>query len=166
MTSPATRPTTRAWLVWAVMGVVAVACLALATTRTSGPLTPEDRVNAVAKAIKCPTCQGESVADSNAPSSREIRRDIADRLMRGETGDQIRAFYADSYGEAILLTPSRSGITSLVWVLPVVAMMGAAAGLVVAFRRWKGAGDLHASDDDRVMVEQALADFESRERSR
>lgn len=166
MTTPATRPTSRAWIVWAMMGVVAVACLALATTRTSGPLTPEDRVNAVAKTIKCPTCQGESVADSNAPSSREIRSDVADRLTRGETGDEIRAFYAASYGEAILLTPSRSGVTSIVWVLPVLAVVSAAAGLFVAFRRWRGAGELHASDEDRALVEQALADFESRERPR
>ena len=82
------------WIAYAVMGIIAITCLVIATTRTAGPFTAEDRVNSVAKTIKCPTCQGESVADSNASASREIRSDIADRLTRGETDDQIRAVYA------------------------------------------------------------------------
>ena len=71
MSSPPASRSTRTWLVYVVLAVIALSCLVIASTRTPGPLTPEDRVNAVAKTIKCPTCQGESVADSNAPASRE-----------------------------------------------------------------------------------------------
>jgi len=164
--SVSATPRTRRGIAYFGLALIAAACLAVGASRTHGPTTAEDRVNDVAKTIKCPTCQGESVADSNAPASREIRRDIADRLARGETGDQIRAYYASTpYGEAILLTPSGSGVTSVVWVLPVVVLAGAIAGLVVAFRRWRGSGALHASDDDRAVVEQALAELESSRRS-
>ena len=128
------------WLGYVIMAVIAVTCLAIGTVRTSGPYSVEDRINAVAKTIKCPTCQGESVADSNAPTSREIRDDIAERLTRGESPDDIRAFYVNSYGDEILLTPSGSGVTAVVWVLPVLVLVGAIAGLVVAFRRWRGTG--------------------------
>jgi cytochrome c-type biogenesis protein CcmH len=138
------------------MAVIAVASLMIGASRTAAPETPEDHINAVAKTIKCPTCQGESVADSNAPTSQEIRRDIADRLNRGETDDQIRGFYAASYGQSILLTPSGSGVTALVWVLPVVVLVGAVAGLGVAFRRWRARGELHATADDRELVARAL----------
>jgi cytochrome c-type biogenesis protein CcmH len=155
------RRPTHSWLVYAVMGVIAITCLAIGTVRTSGPFTAEDRVNNVAKTIKCPTCQGESVADSNASASREIRADLADRLTRGETGDQIRAYYADRYGEAILLTPSGSGVTAVVWVLPVLVLVGAVAGLIVAFRRWRGSGEFRATDEDRAIVERALADLDA-----
>lgn len=153
----------RGWMGYVVMAVIAVTCLAIGTVRTTGPYTTEDRINAVAKTIKCPTCQGESVADSNASTSREIRDDIAARLQRGESPDQIRAFYADAYGDQILLTPSASGVTSLVWVLPVLALVGAGAGLVVAFRRWRGPAAARATDADRELVERALADFDARE---
>ena len=112
------------WWPYVVMGVILIVCLAIAAGRSAGPETAEDRINAVAETIKCPTCQGESVADSNAPSSRQIRDDIADRLSRGESPDQIRAFYAQSYGDAILLTPSATGLASVVWVVPVVALVG------------------------------------------
>lgn len=146
------------WLPYVVLGAIALACLLLATTRDPGPATAEDRVNAVAQTIKCPTCQGESVADSSAPTSREIRADIAERLARGETPEEIRAFYADSYGSAILLTPSGRGVTALVWVLPVVALAAAVAGLVWAFRRWRLASTSRPSDDDRALVERARAE--------
>lgn len=146
------------WLPYLVLGAVAVGCLVVAGLRSAGPVTAEDRVNDVAKTIKCPTCQGESVADSNAPTSREIRRDIADRLARGETPDQVRAAYADSYGPAILLTPSASGVTSLVWVLPVVALVAAVVGLVVVFRRWRGRVPAPVTDEDRSVVERARAE--------
>jgi cytochrome c-type biogenesis protein CcmH len=161
MSTAQTSRGSRTWLVYAVLAVVALSCLVIASARTPGPLTPEDRVNSVAKTIKCPTCQGESVADSNAPASREIRRDIADRLSRGESADQIRAFYATSYGEAILLTPSRSGVTSVVWVLPVVVLVGAVTALVVAFRRWRSSSTLRATADDRAVVAQALAELDA-----
>jgi cytochrome c-type biogenesis protein CcmH len=154
------RSTTAAWL---VLACVAAAAIVLGTMRDSAPATTEDRINAVAETIKCPTCQGESVADSNAPTSREIRRDIADRLGRGESPDEIRASYADNYGDAILLTPSSGGLTSLVWILPVVAAVSAIAGLVVAFRRWRGPV-AHASDADRALVARALDEYEHRDR--
>jgi cytochrome c-type biogenesis protein CcmH len=149
---------------WFVLAGVALLCIVIGATRSPAPATTEDRINAVAKTIKCPLCQGESVADSNAPTSREIRRDIADRLGRGETPDQIRAFYAGSYGDAILLTPSSSGLTSVVWILPVVAAAAAVAGLVVAFRRWR-APTGRLTDDDRVLVARALDEYERRGRS-
>jgi cytochrome c-type biogenesis protein CcmH len=144
------------------MGCIAAAAIFVGAMREPAPATTEDRINAVAKTIKCPTCQGESVADSNAPTSREIRRDIADRMARGETPDEIRAAYADNYGDEILLTPSSTGLASAVWILPVVAAVLAIAGLVVAFRRWRGPVT-HASDADRALVARALDDFGRRE---
>jgi cytochrome c-type biogenesis protein CcmH len=146
------------WLPYVVMGVIAIVCLVTAAGRSGAPESAEDRVNAVAETIRCPTCQGESVADSNAPSSRDIRTDIADRLSRGETAEQIRSYYAQSYGDAILLTPRASGVASLVWIVPVVALVVTATGLIVVFRRWRRTGDLHANESDRQRVHEALAD--------
>lgn len=153
------RPARRvSWLPYAVLGAIASACLVVATTRDPGPVTAEDRVHAVAQTIKCPTCEGESVADSSAPTSREIRADIAERLARGETPEEIRAFYADSYGSAILLTPSGRGVAAFVWVLPVVALAAAVAGLVWAFRRWRLASTPRPTDEDRALVERARSE--------
>jgi cytochrome c-type biogenesis protein CcmH len=143
-------------LLWGVLLVVLVAALVVGSVGTVGDRTAQDRVTDVARTIKCPTCQGESVADSNAEVSKAIRRDIADRVTQGQTDEEIRAYYVSRYGEAVLLTPSASGATAAIWVLPVLFVAGAVAGLVVVFRRWRRRPDVHPSAADRTVVEQAL----------
>jgi cytochrome c-type biogenesis protein CcmH len=152
---------TRERFLWGLMLVVLVTALAIGAVGTVGDRTAQDRVTDVSRTIKCPTCQGESVADSNAEVSKTIRRDIAERVSQGQTDEQIRAYYVSRYGEAILLTPSASGATATIWVLPVLFAVGAVAGLVVVFRRWQRRPDVHASAADRTLVEQALRDADA-----
>lgn len=146
------------WLAWGLLVVVVGAVLVVGTVRDPGPQTPQDRVTAIARTIKCPTCQGEAVSDSNAAVSREIRVDIAARVAAGESDDQIRSYYVSTYGGEILLTPSSSGVGALVWVLPVVVVVVAAAGLVLVFRRWRTEPTSEATDDDRAVVARAIND--------
>lgn len=149
---------------WGLLALIVVAALVVGSMRQAGPSNDAERVRAIAKTIKCPTCQGESVADSDAGPSKEIRRDIAERVQRGETDDQIRSYYADRYGDQILLTPPRSGLGALVWVIPVVVVVVAAAGLAIVFRRLRSQERLEATDADRELVELALRDRKDRDR--
>jgi cytochrome c-type biogenesis protein CcmH len=136
--------------------VVVVAVLSVATFTTRSAPTAQDRVNNISFTIKCPVCAGESVAVSNAPASLEIRKEIAEQVQQGQTDEQIRSYYAAKYGEAILLTPSASGINALVWILPVVALALAIAGLIIAFRRWSTSDFDSATDADREIVAAAM----------
>jgi cytochrome c-type biogenesis protein CcmH len=147
----------RAWLPWAVLFVVVIGFLAYGSQGTTGEMTAQDRVTNLARTIKCPTCSGESSAESNAPSSQEVRRDIALRVEQGQSDDDIRGYYASRYGEDILLTPPSSGLGALVWVIPVVAGAAAVLGLVLVFRRWQQeARAATVSDADRSLVDEAL----------
>jgi cytochrome c-type biogenesis protein CcmH len=122
---------------WALMAVVLVAVLAVATFGDAGGRTAEERVLAVAETIKCPTCRSQSAADSDAPASQAIRAEILRRIDAGDSDDEIRDYFASRYGEQILLTPRSSGAVGLVWILPVVGLVAAAAGLTWAFLRWR-----------------------------
>ena len=126
----------RRWGSWVVLVVVVVAALVVGTTDT-GARTEEERIDAIASSVRCPTCRGQSVADSDAIAAENVRREIARRVGEGESDDDIRDALAARFGDGIILTPSRSGITGLVWVLPVAGAVIALAGLVFAFRRWK-----------------------------
>ena len=55
-----------------------------------------------------------------------------------------------------MLTPASTGASSLVWILPVVALVFAIAGLGVAFRRWHASSQGEISDADRRLVEAAM----------
>ncbi len=120
-----------------------LALVSLAVLLTLGSLdnqanpTDAERAASIARSLRCPQCAGESVAESNVSVAREIRADIARRVDAGQSDEQIRAAYAALYGEAILLTPPASGLGSLVWILPAVVGVTAAAALGFAFRRWR-----------------------------
>jgi len=153
----------RVWGPWALLVVVVIAVLSVATFTSRSAPTAADRVNNISFTVKCPVCAGESVAVSNAPASLEIRKEIAEQVQQGQTDEQIRSYYAAKYGEAILLTPSASGINALVWILPVVALALAMAGLGIAFRRWSVAPTERATDADRELVATAMAGDASNE---
>lgn len=147
----------RVWGPWVALLVVVVAVLSVATFTSRSAPTAQDRVNAISATVRCPKCAGESVAVSNSPASVEIRKEIAEQVQRGQSDDQIRAYYASKYGEAVLLTPSAEGLNALVWILPVVALALAIAGLAIAFRRWSTATVDTATDADRRLVAAAMA---------
>jgi cytochrome c-type biogenesis protein CcmH len=123
-------------LSYGLMAIVLAAAL-LVGTRSSGPTDPLDRAHALEQTIKCPTCRGQSVAESDAAASKAIRTEIARRITEGQSDGQIRDYFAAQYGEDILLRPASSGWGGLVWVLPVATIVLAAAGLGFAFWRWR-----------------------------
>jgi cytochrome c-type biogenesis protein CcmH len=139
-------------LSWAAAIVVLAGALALGTFGDRGGGTQQERVFELANQVKCPQCAGQTVADSDTASAREIRQEIAADLQEGKSDDEVLAELAQSYGDGLILTPTSSGVTGLVWVLPVVLGVAALAGLVVAFRRWSGVAAYHATDADRELV--------------
>lgn len=143
-------------LSWLAVAVVVSVALLIGATGDTGPRSQQERVYEIAATIKCPQCSGESVAESDAPISRQIRSEIAEGLQTGKDPDQIRAEIAAGYEEDIRLDPSAEGVTGLVWVLPVAAFVVVSAGLVVVFRRWSRQARVHPTEDDQRIVDDAL----------
>jgi len=96
----------------------------------------EARTAAVASTLRCPVCQGESIQDSPAELAQQMRDVVRDRLRAGEAPDEIRAYFVSKYGEWILLEPTASGLNVLLYVLPVLLVIGGLAFVVVLVRRW------------------------------
>lgn len=117
------------------------------------PRTPEDRVAAIARTVRCPTCQGQSAAESDAPASLAIRGVIDRQLRAGDNATVIRAYLADRYGPDILLQPPASGATILIWLLPVAALLVGATLVAFAIRRRP---QTTVTPDDQMLVDEAL----------
>lgn len=88
-----------------------------------------EREHAIASSLRCPTCQGLSVADSGSPLAQSMREIIAERVAAGESDRAVRAHFVDRYGSWVLLAPPAESGGWLVWVTPVVAVV---VGLAVA----------------------------------
>lgn len=145
----------RVWLSWGVMALLLLVGLIVALQPDDSARTPEDRVFAIARTTKCPTCRSQSVAESEAPIAKEIRADIARRVEAGDTDEEIRAFLRSRFGEEVELRPSSSGVTGLIWVIPVVAFAIGAAALALVFLRWRRLETVEATAEDRELVDRA-----------
>lgn len=145
-------------VLWVLLFAAAASVLAFAALDTSSaPSDNAERASALAGQFACPVCQGQSIAESDVPIAREIRREIRTRLDQGQTDDQIRQYLVGQYGENIDLRPKATGVTGLVWIIPVVGVVCAFAGLAAVFRRWRREEQRSASDADRALVERARA---------
>ncbi|MGH9113316.1 MAG: cytochrome c-type biogenesis protein [Acidimicrobiales bacterium] len=143
---------------WLAMAAVLAVALVAGVRDDGGARTPEERARNLAETIACPACDGQSVAESDASASRGIRSLIAERIEAGAGDDAIRDGLVASWGESILLTPDSSGVTGLVWAIPVVALVLAVAGLAFAFRRWRSAPLVQSTAADRELVDRELVD--------
>lgn len=155
--SEALRDRRRSWFPWILLGAVLVVALTVGALGSTGPATNEDRVQDISRTIKCPECRGETVAESNSGISQQIRIEIAKLVQSGATDDQIRADIGAHYNNAVLLTPTGSGVVGLVWIIPVVALVAALAALVASFRDWGRRAPRHATVADRELVAAAMA---------
>jgi len=142
--------------VWLAMAAVLVIALAIGAQGRSGPMTQAQRVKHIASEIRCPTCRNQSAAESDAAAAKAVRDEITRRVRAGQSDGEIVEFMVSRYGSDILLKPAGSGVASLVWTLPVVAVVVAVAALAFAFRRWKARPGVTVSDEDRALVEREL----------
>lgn len=124
-------------LVGLVLLVAGATALSLAIIRTP---SLDERARAVESEIRCPVCQGLSIADSPAVTAQQMRDVVRSQLEAGATDDAIRAYFTARYGQWILLVPdARGGI--VLWLLPAVAI---GLGLAVIASRSR-AGPLRPS---------------------
>ena len=146
------------WPGWVLLVLVVAGFLAFGSTRDAGARTPEERVEEISKQLACPVCNGETVYESRNPSSAAIRAEVKAQVTTTDaTDDEIIAYIVQQFGADTQLLPKASGFESLVWVLPLVALVCAGVGLFFAFRRWKQVADTVPDDADRALVEAALA---------
>jgi cytochrome c-type biogenesis protein CcmH/NrfF len=115
-----------------LLGLVVVAIVVAAVA--SRPSSFEDRAAYLERGIRCPVCQGVSIADSPSITAREMRDVVTARLAAGATDDEVRAFFVERYGRWILLDPPARGIDLLVWLTPAVVVV-AGSGLIIAMAR-------------------------------
>jgi cytochrome c-type biogenesis protein CcmH len=144
--------TGRVWP-WAALGVLVVAVVAILVW-PNGAETRAERAHSIAAELKCLECQGLSVGDSSAPTSKAIRADIRRQIAAGRSDEEIRQSYVERYGEEILLQPQGSGISLIVWVLPVVVIAAGATGIWVTLSRNRREPRLHASASDALLVDR------------
>jgi len=92
------------------------------------------RTHEIALRLRCPTCQGSSVAESPSATALNMKREVEDLLRAGYAPEQIFAYFEAAYGQFVLLEPKAEGFNLLVWIGPGILLLLGAAILVVYLR--------------------------------
>jgi cytochrome c-type biogenesis protein CcmH len=114
-----------------------------------------ERYQQLTKELRCPKCQNQDIADSNAPIAADLRREIFRMLGEGKSNQQIVEFMVDRYGDFVRYKPALSGRTWLLWFGPGILLLGGFVVLAVIVRRRRrpvaaGSQELSAEQRERL----------------
>ena len=136
------------------LGVAGVARAAIDTYQFRDDAERE-RYQQLTKELRCPKCQNQDIADSNAPIAADLRREIFRMLGEGKNNEQIVDFMVDRYGDFVRYKPALSGRTWLLWFGPGILLAGGFVVLALIVRRRRsaavqGANELSAEERERL----------------
>lgn len=95
----------------------------------------EERVRRLAEELRCLTCMGQSIADSNSGFSEDMRREIRKLIEAGRSDREIIDFMVQRYGDFVLYRPPVKPITWVLWVGPFLLLATGVAVLLVRLRQ-------------------------------
>ena len=95
----------------------------------------EKRMLALTMDLRCLVCQNESIADSRADFSNDIRREIREQIKANKTDQEIVQFLVDRYGDFVLYNPPMKPTTILLWFGPAILFLIGLGSLIVYLRR-------------------------------
>jgi cytochrome c-type biogenesis protein CcmH len=114
------------------------------------------RTEEVGALLRCPVCQGLSVADSPAAMATKMKARVRELLAEGYDEEQILAYFERSYGEFVRLEPPKRGINWLVWLAPPLALVGGLALIRRTLWRRKTDEPVTAMADDPELAPYLL----------
>mgnify|MGYP001818070054 CR=1 FL=1 len=125
----------------------------------------EQRYQELSAELRCPKCQNQNIADSNAPIAQDLRKLLHQKLEEGATDDEILDHMVARYGEFVRYRPRFAGSTLVLWLAPALLLLGGVA-LVAMVLRSRGprdsAGGAALSAEEQARL-QTLLDEKGRD---
>ena len=94
----------------------------------------EERARAISQDLRCVVCQNENIDNSNAPLARDLRIVVRERLVEGDSDEEVLDYVVSRYGEFVLFRPRFEGRNLVLWFTPLFAVLLGAGLLIVFFR--------------------------------
>jgi cytochrome c-type biogenesis protein CcmH len=83
----------------------------------------EDRFNQLTQELRCLVCQNQNLADSDATLAHDLRREVHEMLLTGQSNEQIKQFMVERYGDFVLYRPPVQTNTYLLWLAPLILFL-------------------------------------------
>ncbi|KZY32582.1 cytochrome C biogenesis protein CcdA [Roseovarius sp. HI0049] len=119
----------------------------------------EARARDISAGLRCVVCRNESIDDSNAELAGDLRVLVRERLLAGDSDEEVVAYIVDRYGEYVLLKPQAGGSNLVLWLAgPAMLLLGAAIGVVFLRRRSQAAPQAEAvlTDEEQARLREIM----------
>ncbi len=139
--------------------VFAVACIPAYAVLPSEVLDDpalEERARSISAELRCLVCQNQSIDDSDAELAKDLRVLVRERLVAGDTDEQVFAFVVSRYGEFVLLKPSFSLQNALLWAAPFALLLIGGTVLVVSIRNRQQTKSAGLSEHEQAELDKIL----------
>lgn len=103
----------------------------------------EQRARVISKDLRCVVCQNETIDESNATLAQDMRRLVRQRVLAGDSNQEVLDYMVDRYGDFVLLRPQFKSQTYLLWFGPIVLLL---VGAFVVVRHVKASSRIRASE--------------------
>jgi cytochrome c-type biogenesis protein CcmH len=153
-----------------VRNILALAALTLCTTLAVVPLAYgvqpgemladpalEKRARTISAELRCLVCQNQSIDDSDAPLAGDLRRLVRERITAHDTDAQVLDYVVARYGEFVLLKPRLELSTLLLWLTPVLVLLGGLGLVFRATRPSATAAGAPLTEQEKVKLNEILA---------
>ncbi|MEQ1801575.1 MAG: cytochrome c-type biogenesis protein [Gammaproteobacteria bacterium] len=97
--------------------------------------------------VRCLVCQNQTIGDSSAPLAADLRREIREKIVAGQSEEEIKVFLLDRYGDFVLYKPRFKASTAALWLAPLLLLIAGGLGLGRIIRR-RSALPVPADDDE------------------
>jgi cytochrome c-type biogenesis protein CcmH len=121
----------------------------------------EERARDISAGLRCIVCRNESIDESNAELARDLRLLVRERLVAGDSDEEVVAYIVDRYGEYVLLRPPMTGSTVALWLAaPVLMLLGLGLSVAYVRRRSSAAAPTEAdlSEEEAARLKEILND--------
>lgn len=121
----------------------------------------EQRARDLSAGLRCLVCRNESIDESNADLARDLRLLVRERLVAGDSNDEVIDFVVDRYGEYVLLKPTSHGANWLLWAAgPIMLLLGAVIGVFYLRGRSRAPGKTEdaLTEEEQARLKRILED--------
>ena len=117
----------------------------------------EARARAISKELRCVVCQNQTIDESDATLAADLRMIVRERLVAGDSDEQVKAWIVARYGDYVLMRPPFRGETALLWLGPALVLLLGGIGVGLYLRN-RTTPQPALSPDEQAELDRLLKD--------
>jgi cytochrome c-type biogenesis protein CcmH len=143
--------------VWALFAASSLALAVQPGEMLADPAL-EQRARNISAELRCLVCQNQSIDDSDAPLAGDLRRLVRERLQAQDSDQQVLDYIVARYGEFVLLNPPFELSTILLWLTPVLVLLGGLVLVLRSARKDASSPSEPLTDQEKAKLDSILTD--------